>query len=222
MRYCNKCKVTIENDLDKCPLCKQKTLKRNETAENDFPLQKVVGEDTIKRIMRILVFIFIALIATNIVLNLIFSFRLIWAPYSIIVLFYAYLLIRTAIRSYKNIGTIVMINVYMLSMMSFILDIILGFSRWSINYVIPILILAGIIALVIFIFIRPTNFLAYFIYMLIIAVFGLTLLILLWAGFVTIKTPSIITSSVSMLVIIGMFMFGDNKAKNEFVKRFHF
>lgn len=222
MRYCNRCKVIVENDLDNCPLCKQKTLKRNETAENDFPIQRIVGEDTISRIMRILVFLFLVLIGTNIVLNLTFNFKFIWAPYSIVVLFYAYLLIRTALKTYKNIGTIVMINVYMLSIMGFILDMILGFSRWSINYLIPIVISAGIIALIIFILIKPTNFLTYFIYMIIIALFGIILLILLWADIVTVKTPSVITAFVSLLSIIGMFMFGDKSAKNEFVKRFHF
>ena len=222
MRYCNKCKVLIENDLNNCPLCKQKTLKRNETAENDFPVQKTVEEDTIRKIMRLLVFIFIAIIGTNIVLNLTFSFKFIWAPYSIVVLFYAYLLIKAAMKSYRNVGTIVMINVYMLSIIGFILDMILGFTRWSVNYLIPILVLAGIIALIIFIIIKPTHFLSYFIYMLIIAVFGVTLLVLLWAGFVTVKTPSIITAFMSFLSIIGMFMFGDKEAKNEFVKRFHY
>lgn len=222
MKYCNRCKVIIENEIDSCPLCKQKVHKRNETAENDFPIQKIIGENIVSNIMRVLVFIFLVLIGTNVVLNLTFSFKTIWAPYFIVVLFYAYLLLRTAMKSYKNIGTIVLINVYMLSIISFILDLVLGFSRWSINYMIPFVVLAGIIALVIFIIIKPMNFLAYFIYMLLIALFGVTLLILLWAGFVTEHLPSVVTAFVSLLTIIGMFMFGDKSAKNEFAKRFHF
>jgi hypothetical protein len=110
----------------------------------------------------------------------------------------------------------------MLSIMGFILDMLLGYTGWSINYLIPLIILAGIIALVIFVLLKPTYFLTYFIYMLIIAIFGVTLLIFLWTDFVTVKTPSIITAFISFLVIIGMFMFGDKTAKNEFIKRFHF
>jgi len=222
MKYCNRCKVTIENDLSNCPLCEQKTLKTNKVAEVDFLIQKAISEDTTRIIMRILLFIFIVVIGANIVLNVAFDFTFIWAPYTIVILFYAFLLLKTAIKSYKNIGTIVLINVYMLSIIGFILDVILGFSRWSINYLIPILILAGIVALVIFICINKTDLLVYFIYMLIIASFGLTLLILLWANIVTVEKPSIITAFISFIVIIGMFMFGDRKAKNEFVKRFHF
>lgn len=222
MKYCNKCKVIIENDLQNCPLCKKKTLKRKETAEKDFPSQNVINEDTNYRIIKVLIFLFIALIGTNIVLNLTFSFKMVWAPYFIIVLFYAYLLIKIAMKSYRNIGTIVLINVYMLSIMGFILDMFLGYSSWSINYLIPFVVLAGIVALTIFIMVKPTNLIEYFIYMLIIASFGIILLILMWCGIVTVKLPSIITAFISLLSIIGMFIFGDNSAKNEFIKRFHF
>ncbi|MDD4298792.1 MAG: DUF6320 domain-containing protein [Bacilli bacterium] len=222
MRYCNKCKVVIENNLSNCPLCKQRTIKRSNIAEKDFPIQRIMKEDLIKKIMRILVFLFIILIGTNIVLNVAFSFNFIWAPYSIVVLFYAYLLMKAAIKSYKNVGTIVMINVYMLSIIGFILDLILGYAGWSIDFLIPILISAGIIVLVIFILIKPANLLTYFMHMLIIALFGITLLILLWADIVTERRPSIITAAVSLIVIIGMFMFGDKKVKNEFAKRFHY
>jgi hypothetical protein len=223
MRYCNNCKVTIENDFDLCPLCKKKTIKSsNDTLENDFPMQNISKGDMNKKIARLFVFAFIALIGLNILLNLIFSFTFIWAPYSIVILFYAYLMIMNAMRSYRNIGTIVVINVYMLSIIGFILDMILGFSGWSLDYLAPILILAGIISLVIFIFIKPLLFLNYFIYMLTITFFGIIQLVLLLSNIIEFKVISIIAVFTSIMTIIGMFMFGDKKAKNEFIKRFHF
>lgn len=222
MKYCNICKVVIENNLNTCPLCKQHIHKHTGIAEKDFPIKKIMSEDTMRTIMKLMIFIFISLIGINAVLYVSFAYKAIWAPYFIIVLFYAYLLLRTAMKSYRNIGTIVMINVYMLSIIGFILDMFLGYTGWSINYLIPFVILAGIIALTIFIMIKPSLFLEYFIYMIIIASFGLTLLILLWCGLVTVKQPSVITALVSFLAIVGMFIFGDNSAKNEFIKRFHF
>lgn len=222
MKYCNICKVVIENDLNTCPLCKQRIHKHTGIAEKDFPIKKIMSEDTMRTIMKLMLFLFVALIGINTVLNVSFAYKAIWAPYFIIVLFYAYLLLRAAMKSYRNIGTVVMINVYMLSIIGFILDMFLGYTSWSINYLIPFVILAGIIALTIFIMIKPSLFLEYFIYMIIIATFGLTLLILLWCGLVTVKQPSIITAFVSFLAIVGMFIFGDNSAKNEFIKRFHF
>lgn len=224
MKYCNKCNVIIENETISCPLCHQKLIKGKGLGkeEKDFPLQGPIKEEITKVIMRILVFLFIILIGVNAVLNMVFDFKLIWAPYLIVVLFYVFLLIKTALKSYKNIGTIVLVNVFMLSILSIILDVILGISRWSINYFIPMVVLAGIIALVIFIALKPINFLEYFIYMLMIAIFGASLLIFMSVGLVTVKAPSIITAFISLIVIVGMFMFGDKSAKNEFTRRFHF
>ena len=222
MRYCNKCNVTVENNLDNCPLCKQKIYIKNEEFEKDFPLQTLVKEDSIQRAKKILIFVFIFLFGLNVIFNVIFSFRLSWVPYSLVVLWYVYLIIKVALKSYKNIGSIVMVNVYMLSIISFILDLILGFPRWSVNYFIPLVILAGIMALAIFVFIKPTSFLTYFIYMLIIALFGLILLIFLWTRLATVTGPCIVTAFISLMAIIGMFIFGDKNARHEFIKRFHF
>ena len=222
MKYCNRCKVTIENDLDECPLCQQKTLKGEGSVENDFPLQGIIQGDTSRKIIRLLIFIFITMIGINTVLNIIFNFKFIWAPYSIIILFYIYMIIKTAIMSYVNIGTIVVVNVYMLSFIGFILDMLLGFRGWSLDYLMPILVIAGITCLVVFIFIKPNLLVNYFIYMLTITFFGIIQLSLLLTNIIKFRVVSIIAVFTSIMAIIGMFMFGDKKIRNEFVKRFHF
>lgn len=222
MKYCNKCNVIIENDVENCPLCGKKTLKHKGNSELDFPIQTKIKEDVLRQSRRILTFIFVVLIGLNAILNIIFSYDLVWAPYSFFLLLYVHMIIKTAMFSYKNIGSIVMINVYMLSIMSFIVDMLLGFSGWSIDFVMPLITLAGIMALVIFIFIKPTKFLNYFIYMLIIASFGITQIIFLLTNLVTVRTPTIIGSFISLITIIGMLIFGDRKARHELTKRFHF
>ena len=222
MKYCNRCKVIIENNLDNCPLCKQKVINKNLNCEKDFPQYKKNNQDILDNIMRLFIFIFIVLIGTNIFLNIALSFKTIWAPYTIVILFYAYLMIRIALKTYHNIGAIVSINVFMLSIILFILDLFLGFTKWSFNYAIPFLILGGILSLVIFMLIKPIHFLDYLIYVIIITLFGLSLLIFLWLGLVSIKIPTIITAFISFLTIIGIFIFGEKPAKEELKKRFHY
>lgn len=222
MKYCNRCNVVIENNLDICPLCKQKLLKSKDAEERDFPVQKVEESDLNKKIIRLLIFIFILMIGTNIVLNIAFSFKFIWAPYSIVILFYIYLIIKEALLTYRNIGSIVAISVYMLSIIGFILDMILGFKGWSVDYFMPILIVSGTISLVIFLFIKPKMFLDYFIYVLTITFFGIIELVLLLSGVIKFKIIAIISIFISVMAIIGLFIFGAGTAKNEFIKRFHF
>jgi hypothetical protein len=222
LKYCNRCNIIVENDLNNCPLCNQYLLKKDNKIIKDFPIQKRNENDLNKKIINLLVFLFLLMIGTNIVLNLAFSFKFIWAPYSIVILFYIYLMIRGSLITYKNIGSIVVINVYMLSIIGFILDMILGFRGWSIDYLMPILILAGTISLIIFLFIKPKMFLNYFIYVLTITFFGIIELVLLLSGIIKYKVISIIAVFISIMSIIGLFMFGDEAARNEFIKRFHF
>jgi hypothetical protein len=222
VKYCNRCNVVIENNLDKCPLCHQKLLKSNDGEVKDFPIQKIVKNDLNRKIIRLLIFIFILMIGINIVLNIAFSYKFIWAPYSIVILFYIYLMIRESLLTYKNIGSIVTINVYMLSVIGFILDMILGFRGWSIDYLMPILIIAGTLSLIVFLFIKPKMFTNYFIYVLTITFFGIIELVFLLSGIIKFKIISIIAIFISVMSIIGLFMFGNEDAKNEFIKRFHF
>ena len=222
MKYCVRCKVIIENKAEHCPLCHKNVIKKGKPPEWDFPYQKNIKNNLNKYIIRVLAFLYIALIGLNVVLNLAFSHKKIWAPFSIIILLYIYLIVKTAIISYRNIGTIVVLNVYMLSLVGFILDLILGYSGWSIDYLMPILILAGIISLIVLTFIKPFFFENYFIYMLTITFFGIIQLVFLLTGLVNYKVISVITFFVSLLTVIGMFVFGDKKAINEFIKRFHY
>jgi len=166
-------------------------------------------------------YIFLFLIGLNLIINYIFNFHIIWSPFSIIPLLYAYLLIKIGFKSYNEIGKIVVNNVVMLSIITIIIDNFLGFIGWSVNYVIPFLILAGIIALFLFICIRPILFVIYVVYLTVIASFGLTLIIFLVTNIITVKLPSIITIFISIMAIIAMVLFGDRGVKNELIKRFH-
>ena len=147
--------------------------------------------DINKFVLRVLLFTFITLIGLNIVLNLIFQFNSIWVPYAIIILFYVYLIIRASIISYRDIGTIIVLNVYMLSFIGFILDMLLGYRGWSISYLLPILILIGDISLVIFMIVKPYSFKNYFIYILTVAFFGIIQLLFLTIGIIKYRTISL-------------------------------
>lgn len=222
MRYCNKCKVTISNDFPNCPLCKQKTIKRGNSFEQDFPMEMKKGSTYLNNVNKLFIFIFVFLLGLNVLINILFHFKLIWAPYFIVLLFYAHILVRVGIKAYRNIGTVIMSSVFMLSIASFILDKFLGFYRWSVNYVIPFLILAGILALIILIIIKPIYFVNYIFYILIVAFFGIALIAFLLLNIVTVRIPCLITVFASFMAIVAMFMFGDKSVKNELTRRFHF
>ncbi|MDD3048618.1 MAG: DUF6320 domain-containing protein [Bacilli bacterium] len=222
MRYCNKCKVTIENDNLNCPLCNLQTTKINNKFENDFPNGITLKKENTLIIKKIIFFIFIFLLGLNVLLDVILSTKIIWAPYAIVPLLYAYIIIKLGIRSYRAIGTIIMSGVFTVSIICIIIDTFLGFTKWSFNYVIPFSVLAGILALFIFIFIKPTYFINYLLSMLTTAFLGISILIFLLNGYVTVRIPSIIAVFVSFMAVIALFLFGDREIRHELGKRFHF
>lgn len=221
MKKCNKCRVIIENDLMFCPLCHYKVENSEGRCENDFTFGHSKHNDFESKIRKILMFIFIFLVGLNITLNIILAISLLWAPYFILVLLYAYLMMIRAMKSNRNIGITVVLNVYILSTIMLVLDIMNGFQKWSINYVIPLMIMAGIIALTIFLTIKRSDFIDYIIYMFSIAFFGLILLPFLVFGLISVLLPTIITSFVSFVALFGIFVFGNRESRNEFKKRFH-
>lgn len=222
MRYCNKCKITIDNNSINCPLCDSQTTKINNKFETDFPVQKDSKRENIIIVRKVFIFIFVFLLGLNLLIGSILSNSLIWAPYSFIPLLYAYIIISLGIRSYRKIGSIVMSSVFMISIICIIIDFLIGFTGWSFNYIIPFTVLSGILALFIFMIVKPTYFFHYLIAMFIIAFFGITIIIFLLTGLVTVQLPSIITVFISFMSLVAMFMFGDRDIKHELVKRFHF
>lgn len=221
MKYCKNCHVTIENDLALCPLCQGTLIKRKGELEYDYPTNAVVDKDYKGKIRKILIYLFLCLVGLNITLNILLSISLLWAPYFIWVLLYAYFMIFSAMKSYQNMGLTIMGNVYLLSIIFLCLDLLNGFSKWSIHYAIPLLIIAGIVSLAIVMTLRKTNYIDYLIYLLVISIFGMGLLPLLLLGLMQVILPTIVSIFLSFIAFLGMLLFGKNESRMEFLKRFH-
>lgn len=221
MNYCRKCQIDVENELNGCPLCQGKLDRKPGLKELDFTKITFPMSDTLGFIRRILFFVFVLLVGLNITFNIILSISLFWAPYFIVVLFYAYFMMAHAMKSSRNMGLTIMTNVYLLSAMLLLLDAISGFHKWSIHYVIPFLVVIGILSLDLLISIRKSNHLDYLIYMFVVVLFGLALFPFLLLGLIEVVIPTMIAIYISFMTIIGMVVFGNKQTFNEFVKRFH-
>ena len=107
------------------------------------------------------------------------------------------------------------------SVLSVLADYVLGFSKWSINYVVPsILTLAGIAVLII-ILVNRVHFQTYIIYQFIIGVLGFVPFLLFVFGVVDKPFMSIVATIVSALSLIGTSIFGEKTVRSELKRRFH-
>lgn len=102
-----------------------------------------------------------------------------------------------------------------------IFDWLNGFSGWSVNYVIPSLILFDVIAIVFLILVNRMNWQSYFMYQLALTVFSFIPLVLWIAGLVTRPLLSLVTVVLSVAVLAVTMILGDRSVKDELKRRFH-
>ncbi|MDD2427055.1 MAG: DUF6320 domain-containing protein [Eubacteriales bacterium] len=129
--------------------------------------------------------------------------------------------VGAAVIRRRQVSKIVTWQVTILSLLVLIWDWMLGWQGWSLNYAIPIILLAAQATL--YILARALHLESgdYMVYLLLCAVLGLVPLLFLIFGWVTIQLPSVICVGVSLLMIVGAIIFQGGVIKHELSKRLH-
>ena len=220
MDYCNRCNINIDTKKEYCPLCLQRTNKNDDCYEKDFPKDIENSTSASSMANRIITFIYLCLLGGYLTINIALNIKDKWLLYAIIAITYIYCIIRLELKYRKGVGFKVVTNVLLLSTVLFILDKISGNYKWAVNFVIPFLILAGILILV-SISAGRVYFKDYISYIFVISALGIGMLIFVLTGIATVKWPSLITIGISILQVVIMFTFVRRKTTDELKKRFH-
>ena len=102
------------------------------------------------------------------------------------------------------------------------IDWVLGYEGWSVNYAVPATILFADVAVVFLILVNRLNWQSYFMYQLAITIFSFIPLILWAAGWITSPMMSVITVILSVSVLLITIILGDRSVKKELKRRFYF
>lgn len=212
--------MKIENRLAKCPLCGE-TL---ETLDNEF-----VQEFSRKRSMRwymlmvkIIFFIEVVIVTAMLLLNELTGFEWLWTLVVICCTVYLGISVITALRGARNIGFLVLIQSLGISAVTYVIDYAFGHYGWSLNYVLPFLLIGASLAVTLLIILSPMGLRDYIIYQFAIAAMGLVPVLLIWTEAVTVTWPSVVCAFYSAMVFFGIFLFAGRKTKHEMKKRLHF
>ncbi len=221
MKYCSQCRVSIENDIENCPLCSSKLELSDDQFENEYPAVLEISNRR-RIILKIILFISVIAAGVSIALNHMNDSSVLWSLGVVAGLAYAWISLISALKSSKNIGLNLIIQILALSLLSAAIDYLSGWRGWSVNYVTPFLMTIGTVIITVITIIRPMQLRNYIVYLIDIAVLGLISLILIWTGTATVKWALIACSLYSIITLIGMFLFADRRARHEVKKRFHF
>ena len=96
-----------------------------------------------------------------------------------------------------------------------------GYTGWSLNYALPALILTADGAILILMAVNFMNWQSYLLYQIQLLILSL-LPAILYARHLIIKPiPTLVAMGVSFVLLLGTMIFGNTKAKDELLRRFH-
>lgn len=219
MRICRHCGVKIQNDFARCPLCDMQTVKTDDEFSLDYPYVK--SRFGRKLLVRLITFCTVVLIAASLLVDHLVPTDSKWAFITAAALVYGWISAINVLWRIPNPASIIFCQLISAGLFCFAVDFVTGFYRWSVNYVVPSLIIAASLALTIMITVRPQKYRVYVIYQLITAVLGV-LSILLWVlGYSKVEWPTEAAAFISVLCFLAVTFFSARKTENELKKRFH-
>jgi len=220
MKYCKSCKLEIENNIAQCPLCHSILSEKNEVFNNDYPLiKKDYASGLIKNLI---LFFMICSSVISVLINIYAENKTSWSFISIIGSVYLYFSTLFFLKKGKNYGLFILTQVLLISLVVFIIDFSLGLNGWSINYVIPFIIISGSLSVFVFSIVKPFVYKEYMVYLLVIALLGLFPLIFILKAWTKVPWTSAACVVYSTLTVIGMLIFSRRHVNSELKRRLHF
>ncbi len=219
MRYCKNCGIKLANDLEYCPVCDMATTELDGEYSQDYPhVKKRFGGG-----------FFFKAVTYTVVVTIILCFlvdHLIpysgsWPFFATWGILYGWLTFAVVLRRPNDPGAVVFSQLLLLSFLTVAIDMLCGWLKWSVNYVIPGLVTAAAIAIVLCIALRPDRFRAYTIYQMFIALAGLVPVFLWLGGCSEIEWTALTAAAVAVLCFTTILVFSHRHTTSELGKRFH-
>ena len=221
MKTCEKCRITVGTNREFCPLCQRKLSGEAEQGQEEIFPHLPFYYKQYHLFFRILIFASITAGAVSLLTNFLIPTRIWWSLIVIAGIVCMWMILATAIKKRHNITKGVLSLAVLISVCTGAIDYSTGFYRWSVNYVIPILLLFAMIAIVILARVLHSRTEDYLIYLIVNGLFGLVPLLFLLLGWITVRWPSLCCIMVSFLSLAGIFVFSKMDPRAELKKRLH-
>ena len=212
--------MKVENDISECPLCDTPLSKVDDSFNNDYP--KVKNSYIIELIDNALTFIVATVAIVAFVVDHYVSSNVFWAPIAILGTFYISFSVKYFLKKGKNYAPYILFQVILVSAVTALADYSFGHKGWSVDYVIPFLIICGSLLIIIISLIRPNYYKEYVTYILINAIMGFIPLIFILRDITHVYWTSWVCVLYSAAAVLGMVVFARRRLNTELKKRLHF
>ena len=219
MSRCNICNIEILDETEYCPLCKS-VLTQTEELENMYPDIRFKQ----RKLLHILnIYLFCAILAEAILvgINLLTESDIWWSAIAGLGLACVYLFLRFTILGKYNYKTKVF-NVAVLGILAAIaIDYIIGYKGWSLDYVLPSVILLVDISILVGMIWNHRNWQSYIMVQLCMILCSFIPPVLYWAELENNPYLAWLPFTASTALFLGTMIIGDRRARNELKRRFH-
>lgn len=154
-------------------------------------------------------------------LNYLFTPQFAWSILVVVGMIYVWVVSLYSIKKNKNIAAHVMFQTFAVTIILLILDGLLGFSRWSIIFAIPITTAAANLTVFVLLLITKQKYVKYMIYQFILFFFTSLQLLFLIKGDITNLVFILISVAISMMSLLSTILLLGKEVKEELEKRFN-
>lgn len=238
MKYCTKCNLSVNTNLERCPLCSSilsdsevKKAVRNTGGSSayetykpsvGYPKREVSTPQKYNFMFRLLLFLSIAVGTTCLLVNILTYSGVLWSLVVAGSILCLWIVIAYPLYMRRKIGHMIIVDAISFSILLYIIEVTTHSKGWGLEYVIPFIFIAATSMITFIIFLKKMKWREYSVYQIVMIILGLLPVIVCISGMVTTVWPSIVSAFYSFLTFTGMLIFADKKYENELIKRFHF
>lgn len=223
MGKCNRCNIQVLDNSHICPMCNGVL----EGAEaTDYHSKSNMYPDVIPAMKKlnlfIKIFVFAAVIieAILILINSLTNDDVKWSLICGVALGYACFTVLYTFKRDKSHRMKLFMQTFLAMIMVYLIDVVLGYNGWSLDYAIPCIIMSidGVIAILMFANIRHWQ--NYLLIQIMMFLTSILFVILAACELITHPLLTIIAAGVSGIALLSSFVFGDKAAIRELTRRF--
>lgn len=223
MNKCIKCGVSILDQTEVCPLCRCVVeTAEDETAPADrYPDIRLIDRK-LELVGRIVLFISIVLGVLSVVVNYTDQTGIWWSAIVVGGLAYLQLIMFFMIENdHAGYRSKVMIGMAGGIAYLVLIDNVLGFKHWSLDYAVPAALVAFDVLIVVLMFVNIRNWQSYLLFQIFMILCSGVCVILCCVDIIRNPLMSYIAFGVSWVLFLASFIIGGKRASNELKRRFH-
>lgn len=218
MQQCGKCRITVDGDKDRCPLCQGEL-----TGEPEPEMYPKIKESRFESdfLLKLIAFISISAAAVCVGTDFIISGGITWSLICIGGIVCAWLTTSVGITYRRRILKNITWELILITSLSVIWDKFTGWHGWSVDFVLPCASICAVISIFIIAKVLKMKSGEYLLYLIIGGFYGFLPLICFIAGLTKITYPTVICTCLSFIFMAALFLFRGKTTKDEMERRFH-